>query len=223
MIRPLVKICGVTRPEDAERAVALGAALIGVNFHPPSPRCVTVERAAEIVAAVAGRALVAGVFVDLPPARVAEIAEGAGLDLLQFHGDEPRAEVAAWGERAIRVHRLSAEGEAAGGGTPGPALLALYPRAWGFLFDLRHPELAGGSGASWAWSALHALATSVPGRRVLVAGGVHPGNAARALAASGASGVDVCSGVESAPGIKDPVLLARLFAEVFDGESATRS
>jgi phosphoribosylanthranilate isomerase len=221
--RPLVKVCGVTRPEDAERAVALGAALIGVNFHPPSPRCVTARRAAEIVAAVAGRALVAGVFVDLPPARVAAIAEGAELDLVQFHGDEPPAEVAAWGGRAIRVHRLSAEGEMADGGLPGPELLAPYPCAWGFLFDLRHPALAGGSGASWAWGALRGLAASAPGRRLLIAGGVRPGNAARALAASGAAGVDVCSGVESAPGIKDPVLLARLFSEVFDGESATRS
>ena len=229
MTRPRLKICGVTRVEDAALAVELGADLIGLNFWPPSPRCLDVERAAAVARAVAGRAEVVGVFVDRDPAEVAEIAERVGLDLLQFHGDEPPEVLAPWGARAIKVHRRCRDGRARGQARrplAGPRLFTDYPAAWGFLFDVRHPTLPGGTGQSFRWSALRDLAASpeaAGGRPLLVAGGLRPGNARRALAESGAAGLDVCSGVESAPGVKDPVLLARLCAEVFaDGESPTR-
>lgn len=226
---PLVKICGVTRAADAVRAVELGAAIVGLNFYPPSPRFLTVRRAAEIAAAVAGRALVAGVFVDPDPDRAADLAHRAGLDLVQLHGDEDAATVARFGGRALRALRLDSIGaEAAGDGGLDPGMLAPYPAAWGFLFDVRHPAY-GGTGRSWSWPALApvtARAAAAGDRRpLLVAGGIRPENARRALAESGAGGIDVCSGVESAPGIKDPVLLARLFDEVHlnevqDGETA---
>jgi phosphoribosylanthranilate isomerase len=222
---PLVKICGVTRPADAVRAVELGAAVVGLNFYPPSPRFLTVRRAAEIAEAVAGRALVAGVFVDPDPDRADDVARRAGLDLVQLHGDENPRTVARFGGRALRALRLDA---AAGDGGPdpdlgpGPGILAPYPAAWGFLFDVRHPAY-GGTGQSWSWPALAALtaraAAAGDRRPLLVAGGIRPENAPRALAESGAGGIDVCSGVESAPGVKDPVLLARLFDEVHHGKS----
>lgn len=234
MTRPLLKICGVTRAEDAALAAELGADLIGLNFYPESPRFLTVERAAAVVRAVAGRARVAGVFVDCPPLLVAEIAERVGLDLLQFHGDEPPEALAPWGGRAIKVHRVEPPAADAADtasiansadAQPGPDLLAAYPEAWGFLFDVRHPALFGGTGDSWSWASLRPLAASAAGRGrpLLVAGGIRLGNAARALAESGAAGLDVCSGVESAPGVKDPLLLRQLCAEVFDGSIATRS
>jgi phosphoribosylanthranilate isomerase len=99
--------------------------------------------------------------------------------------------------------------------------LADYPHAWGFLFDVRHPTLYGGSGVAWSYRALAALADA-PGARdaagerrpLLVAGGIDPANAARAARESGAWGLDVCSGVESAPGVKGTHLLDRLFQEV---------
>ncbi len=83
----LIKVCGVTRPEDAQLAVELGADLLGLNFHPPSPRCLDVERAAQIADSVRGRLLLVGVFVDRPGDQVEEIGARVGLELCQFHGD----------------------------------------------------------------------------------------------------------------------------------------
>lgn len=210
MNRPLVKICGVTRPGDADLAADLGADLIGLNFYPPSPRCLAVEAAREIAAAVAGRTPLVGVFVDRPRAEIEAIAGRVGLDLVQLHGDEGPEAAAAFGARALKAFRVApAEGERLD-----PALLEPYPGAWGFLFDVRHERLYGGTGRRWRHQALAGLAAAAGGRPVLVAGGVGPGSARAALEASGASGVDVCSGVESAPGVKDPLRLLRLIEEV---------
>ena len=211
--RPWVKVCGVTRVEDARVAVELGAAMIGLNFHPPSPRSVTVERAAEIAAAVRGRALRVGVFVNRPPAEVEAVAGAVGLDLVQLHGDEGPRSVAAFGGRAIQVVRVPRENP------PSAAALsrelAACPDAWGFLFDVRHERLYGGSGDSFGWRLLAGLDRAVlAGRPLLVAGGIVPQTAARALAESGADGIDVASGIEAAPGIKDHETMQRLFLEV---------
>jgi len=214
MTKPLVKICGLTRPADAVAAVELGADLIGLNFHPPSPRCVTAERAAEIAAAVRGRALLVGVFVALPAARMAEIDRAVGLDLLQFHGDQGPDELAPWGDRALAVTRVRREAPPAAAEIE--ARMAACADAWGFLFDVHHPDW-GGSGESFGWELLAGLRRRRP---LLVAGGIRPDNARRALAASGADGIDVASGVESSPGIKDLTLLERLMEEVKHGQSA---
>lgn len=215
MSRPLVKVCGVTSAADAVAAVELGADLVGLNFHPPSPRFVVTERAVAIAAAVRGAAerraarpvRLVGVFVDLPRREVAAIDAAVGLDLVQLHGDETADEVAAFGARALQVFCLPPT-------APPPAAeldarLAAHPAAWGFLFDVRHESLYGGTGESWRWSALAGLRDPRPR---LVAGGIRPENARRALAESGAAGIDVCSGVESAPGVKDRARMARLFA-----------
>jgi len=211
--RPLVKVCGVTRVADALAAVELGVDLVGLNFHRPSPRCLDTGPAAEIAAAVrergGGRVRVVGVFVDRPRREIEAVAAAVGLDLVQLHGDEPADEVAAFGGRAIRVLRL-----APAAAPPTAALdaaLAAHPAAWGFLFDVRHESLYGGTGRAWRWRAVAGLADPRPR---LVAGGIRPGNALRALRESGAAGVDVCSGVESAPGVKDRGRMARLFAEL---------
>ncbi|MFN7962645.1 MAG: phosphoribosylanthranilate isomerase [Thermoanaerobaculia bacterium] len=202
--KPLVKICGITRPEDAELAVSLGADLLGLNFYPPSPRCLSLEAARAIVEAVRGQVGLVGVFVDRPPAEVAALDSALGFDFLQVHGREPASELEPHGARAIKVFRLRP-------GEPLPSLEP-YPRAWGFLFDLWHPELYGGMGTGWDYRLLAPLAGS--GRPYLVAGGIRPENARPALEESGAAGVDVCSGVESSPGRKDPDLLARLFHQL---------
>ncbi len=211
--RPRVKICGVTRVEEARRAVELGAAMIGLNFYPPSPRALTVERARAIADAVRGEATVVGVFVDRPEGEIEEIDRAVGLDLVQLHGDESPRCVAAFGDRALQVFRTD--------GDLSQVALADFPHAWGFLFDVRHPTLYGGSGAVWPYGALREITGSPTildrdGRRrpILVAGGIGPGNALQAARESGAWGIDVCSGVESAPGIKDFHLLDQLFEEV---------
>jgi phosphoribosylanthranilate isomerase len=221
--RPLVKVCGVTSAGDAIAAVELGADLVGLNFHPPSPRFVATERAAEIAAAVrraaAGRAearpvRLIGVFVDLPRREVLAIDAAVGLDLVQLHGDETADEVAAFGGRALQVFRLPPA--AAPPAAELAARLAAHPAAWGFLFDVRHESLYGGTGESWRWSAVAGLRDPRPR---LVAGGIGPENVRRALAESGATGVDVCSGVESAPGVKDRGRMERLFAELGERRS----
>ncbi|MEM7052486.1 MAG: phosphoribosylanthranilate isomerase [Acidobacteriota bacterium] len=204
-----MKVCGVTTVADARLAVDLGADLVGLNFYPPSPRHLEVGPAREISRAIADRALKVGVFVDRPVDEIDDIDRRVGLDLIQLHGDESPAQVAHWGERALPAIRVPArQREPLDAG-----LLEDYPRAWGFLFDIRHAAY-GGTGIAWNYDTLAPLEGSRPR---LVAGGIDAPSVRRALAASGATGVDVCSGVESAPGLKDPEKMRRFFEEVRHG------
>lgn len=211
-----VKICGVTRPDNALLAAELGADYLGLNFYPGSPRYVDVARAREIAAAVRGardarrQAELVGVFVNRPAAEVEEIAAAVGLDLVQWSGDEGEADIAPFAARSIKVFRT--------GGDPGEAALAPYGGVWGVLFDAPHGTLYGGTGASWPYESVAAVAAR---HRVFLAGGLGPDNAARAIAAGRPFAIDVCSRVESSPGMKDPELLRRLFEEVRNGEEQT--
>ncbi len=203
MSRPLVKICGVTRVEDAVRAAELGATHIGLNFHPPSPRFVDEEQALRIAASVRGRVALVGVFVNRPAAEVEGLGQRLGLDLYQFHGDETVAELGSLRDRALKALRLDdswSEAELDG-----------FEDVWGFLVEAKHTSLYGGTGESWSYERIAGIDF---GKTVLVAGGIRPETARRALARSGAAGIDVCSGVEGRPGVKDPELLERLFAEL---------
>jgi phosphoribosylanthranilate isomerase len=202
-----VKICGVTDPDNALLAAEWGAAYLGLNFYPGSPRYVDVARAREIAAAVRGQAELVGVFVNRPAAEMEEIAAAVGLDLVQWSGDEGAADIAPFAARSIKVFRT--------GGDPGEAALAPYADVWGVMFDAPHGTLYGGTGASWAYESVARLSAR---RRVFLAGGLGPGNAARAIAAGRPFAIDVCSRVESSPGVKDPELLRRLFEELRNGE-----
>ncbi len=203
-----VKICGLRRPEEALLAVDLGADFLGLNFHPPSPRSIDLEQARGIARAVAGRALLVGVFVNLGVAEVKRIAAAVPLDLLQFHGDEGPADLAPFGRRAIKALRVEEQFDG--------ALFEPYREVWGFVVDSRHPSLYGGSGQTWNFASVAAATGS---KRVLIAGGLNPDNVRAAIAAARPYGIDVASGVESAPGVKDPELLRRLFEEIRHGES----
>lgn len=211
-----VKVCGVTTVPDARLAVDLGAAYLGLNFYPGSPRFLSVERAREIADAVEGRSLLVGVFVNAPPAEVQEIEDAVGLDLLQFHGDESPEALAPFAARAIKAFR-------------GPTDEAdRFGQVQGFLFDAPRPAVSsfslpellssssplGGTGRAWDYSSLAPLVSRLAPRPVFVAGGIGPDNVRSALAQSGASLIDVCSRVERAPGVKDPDLLSRLFLEI---------
>lgn len=207
-----IKICGVTDPENARTVVELGADSLGLNFYRASPRFVSVERAREIAAAVGGRVPLVGVFVNHPIAQVEEIAERVGLDLLQFSGDESPEAVGLHATRAIKVFRT--------GGAPGPEILAAYGDLWGVLLDAPHGSLYGGTGTAWDYGAI------APGpfygrSRLFLAGGIGPDNARRAVSTVRPFAIDVCSRVESAPGIKDPELLSRLMEEARNGEIPT--
>ncbi len=200
--RPLVKICGVTSVEDALAAVELGADLVGLNFWPGSPRHVELVRAREIAAAVGGRATLVGVFVDEAPARITALVAAIGLDLVQLHGDEAPEIVERLTAPILRVFR----------GLPSMESFSVWKGVIGFLVDAGRPGSYGGSGESWDYSSLRSLPRD--GRPLLVAGGIRPENVGAALLASGADGVDVASGVESAPGVKDRDKMRRLFEEM---------
>ena len=202
----LVKICGVVDPANARMAVEMGADFLGLNFYPRSPRYVEIERAREIASAVRDSPVrLVGVFVNRPAREVEEIESAVGLDLLQLSGDETPEEAAPFMGRAIKAFR----------GTDG---MGGWTDVWAWLFDAPHGSLYGGTGMAWNFQAVAGIAGD---RRVFVAGGLGPDNVRQAVAASRPFAVDVCSRVESAPGIKDPELLKRLFQEVRNAQSQT--
>lgn len=203
-----IKICGITSIADARLAVAEGADLLGLNFYPGSARVVDRERARAIADAVRGQVVLVGVFVNAAPDWVEEVADTIGLDLLQFHGDESPEELQRFGARAIRALRWT--------GRRDVARLAEYPEVWGFLLDRKHDSLYGGSGEAWDYRSVAGLQCGKP---VLLAGGLGPRNVRSAVAEVRPWGVDVASGVESAPGRKDADLLRRFVAEVRNGET----
>jgi len=198
-----VKICGVTRPEDAAHAVACGAEAIGINFFPGSQRFVTEETAREIVGAVAGRAEIVGVFVNESPGTIVALCGRLGIRRVQLHGDESSGDasrIPLWRMKAVHADR-----------TPDlPALLG-YP-CEAFLFDAGGKGAYGGTGRELAWEKLGARFPGIVGERGsggarkpwFLAGGLTPSNVLRAILAVRPSGVDVASGVESSPGRKDP-------------------
>jgi phosphoribosylanthranilate isomerase len=207
-----VKVCGVIEPANAAAAVELGADFLGLNFYPGSPRFIDVGRALEIAGAVAGRVPLVGVFVDSPAAEIEEIAGRVGLDLVQLSGGEGPAAVAPFAARAIKAFRT--------GRPPRRDEVAPYGDVWGVLIDAPHSTLYGGTGAAWDYAAVAGRDAALPGR-LFLAGGIGPDNVRRAVAAVRPFAVDVCSRVESAPGIKDLGLLRRLLEEVRHGETQT--
>lgn len=197
-----IKICGVTRPEDAAHAVACGADAIGINFFPGSPRFVPADLAREIVEAVADRAEVVGVFVNEPPGAIVSLCGTLGIRKVQLHGDEPPGDasrIPLWRMRAVHADRAPDL----------PALLA-YP-CEAFLFDAGGKEAYGGTGRELAWRELAGRFPGIAGVRGagnagkpwLLAGGLTPSNVERAIHEARPFGVDVASGVESSPGRKD--------------------
>ena len=190
-----VKVCGLTRPDDVAIAVSLGASHVGFNCSRRSPRRADLSRA-EDLARRAGEATRVGVFVDEPPGEVDRAIEALGLQLLQFHR-ELRASDFGHGVPVVAVARVS-EG---GARLPDAALLS---RCRALLFDTADPESPGGTGRPFDWSAIGALALPVP---LWLAGGLRPDNVAEAIARTRPELVDVASGVESSPGVKDPAKL----------------
>lgn len=209
-VEPRVKICGVTRVEDALRAVDLGAWAVGLIFHPPSPRACDRDRGAEVAAAVRRRAEVAGVFVNRPLDEVADTADAVGLTLLQLHGDEGPAycqEAARrTGCRVIKAVRARSRAD----------IQALTPYSVDYhLLDNHAEGRWGGTGETFDWALVAVRRSDVP---LVVSGGLEPGNVAEAIAATRPFAVDVASGVEAEPGVKDPAKLEAFFAAARDGD-----
>jgi phosphoribosylanthranilate isomerase len=199
MARLLVKICGVTTPEDAAHAAAAGADAIGVNLWPGSKRFVPPEQARRVLAAIPASILKVGVFVDAPAAEVARRIDELGLDRAQLHGDETAAGFASLpSAKIVRVVRVRDEASFT-------AEAAWTPALW--LYDA-FVDGFGGAGVTAPWQ----LIASRARRPFLLAGGLTPANVAAAIAATGADGVDVASGVETRPGVKDPAAVAAFVA-----------
>jgi len=193
----IVKICGLTRPDDAAFAAGIGVDWLGLNFWPSSPRFVERVQAAEVAAAArAARpgVLLVGIFVDQPIEEVLEVVEAIGLDYAQLHGEEPPAYVGQLGSRALKAIPLARPGDL--------DRLDEYSCP-AFLVDTPSPG-RGGSGAVCDWELARRAAER---RRVLLAGGLTPDNVGAAIAAVSPYGVDAASGVESAPGHKEPGLV----------------
>ncbi len=202
MIR--IKICGITNLEDALLAAELGADALGFIFYPPSPRAVAPDAAQAIIAQLPPFVTTVGVFVDEDAATVKELAAAVGLDWLQLHGQETPEYCRTLGRRVVKAFRIQDEKSLAG-------LEAFRGATRAFLLDTYKKGLVGGTGETFNWDL--ALEAKKYGP-IILAGGLTPRNVAQAIAAAQPQAVDVASGVEAAPGKKDPERLRAFFAAV---------
>ena len=196
----IVKICGITRLEDAQAAVSGGASAIGFIFWPASPRHVEPELARQIVSQMPPFVTTVGVFVNQAQDEVNGVADRVSLGAIQLHGDETPEFASGLARPVLKaVSRIDA------------ATTRDWPDRVMLLVDAHDPVKRGGTGQKADWAAAGELARVRP---VILAGGLGPENVAGAIAAVRPFGIDVSSGVESAPGIKDRGKIAALFAAI---------
>jgi phosphoribosylanthranilate isomerase len=195
-----VKICGITDEEAMDVAIEAEADYVGLVFYPPSPRAVTPERAAELVEFTPGEITKVGLFVDPDDSWLETVLTQVRLDLLQLHGNETPERIEAirleYGIPVMKVISIASADDLAAA----EPFLAVTDR---LLFDAKPPKgatLPGGNATSFDWTILQGRKWGVPW---MLAGGLTPANVAEAIRISGAVAVDVSSGVESAPGVKD--------------------
>lgn len=202
-----IKICGLTRAEDVDRAVDLGADAIGLVFHPRSPRHLNLIQAENLLARIPPFVTRVALFRDASATSVAQVVQQLPIDALQFHGSETNQfaeqfnkrwfKAIGMGDSELRGNKLAAE-------------LLAYPSACGLLFDSHSVRKMGGSGKQFDWGV---LPRPMP-RGSVLAGGLNAGNVANAIQITQASAVDVSSGVELAPGVKSAQRMKAFFDEV---------
>ncbi len=201
--RTRVKVCGITRPADGVAAASLGADAIGLVFYSKSPRAVDLAQAGAIVRALPPFVTVVGLFVNAEPKEIRGVLNCLPIDLLQFHGDEAAAECEAFGRPYIRAVPMR-EG----------VDLAAYARRFGtaraLLLDTYQADKRGGTGTRFDWSWV-SHSSDIP---IVLAGGLTPGNVGQAVTEVRPFAVDVSGGVESGPGLKDPIKMAEFIEEV---------
>jgi phosphoribosylanthranilate isomerase len=208
IVRTRVKVCGITELADAMAAVKMGVDGLGFIFAAGSPRKIEPEKARGIIASLPPFVEAIGVFVDETATAVNEISKFCGLTIVQLHGGESPAYCRSITSRVVKSFSLRPDGA---GSEPSPDYESYRGLIAGYLLDTYHAGLAGGTGLAFDWDL---VSKSRPPGPVILAGGLHPDNVGRAIAAVRPFAVDVNSGVESAPGRKDPARLARLLAEV---------
>jgi phosphoribosylanthranilate isomerase len=196
-----VKICGIRRVEDALLAGELGAWAVGFVFWPGSPRFIDPYRAKRISTALPPWVVPVGVFVDQPQEYIVEVAALVKLGAVQLHGNESADMVRRLPHRVIKSVPVGEDFD--------PTTIDGVPTRAAVLLDAHDPERRGGTGTPVNWTAAAAAAKRRP---VLLAGGLRPDNVRTAVDAVRPFGIDVSSGVETSPGVKDPVKLRALFA-----------
>jgi phosphoribosylanthranilate isomerase len=202
-LRTRIKICGITRIEDARQAAVFGADAIGLVFYAASARAVSIENASRIAAAVPPFVACVGVFLDAEAAFIKSVLASVRIDMLQFHGEEPPELCESFGRPFIKAIAMGADANVA-------EYAARYAGAMGFLLDSHRPGEAGGLGKALDWARVPAQQV----RPLILAGGLDVDNVARAVRATRPYGVDVSSGVESAKGIKDAGRMRAFIQEV---------
>jgi phosphoribosylanthranilate isomerase len=198
-----IKVCGITRPEDALAAVDAGVDAIGLVFYPPSPRYVNLAQAIEIVTCLPPFVTTVGLFVDMPIADIRQVIQAVGIDLVQFHGHETAAICGEIKHPWIRAIRMQDNLDLV-------STCSDFTTARGILLDAYCPGVPGGTGMAFDWSRIPATLSG----KIILAGGLHPNNVAQAVREVCPYAVDVSGGVESSPGIKDQAKIAQFVAQV---------
>jgi len=203
-----IKICGITRTEDALAAARAGADAIGLVFYPDSPRAIDIATAWEIVEALPPFVTTVGLFVDADPEWIEEILVEVPLDVLQFHGDESPDFCEQFAHPYIKAIRMRPDTDLA-------EVARRYADAQGLLLDTYRPGVPGGTGEAFDW----ALAQQPCDKPIVLAGGLTPENVADAIAQVSPWAVDVSGGVEKAKGIKDSSKINAFMAAVRAADS----
>ena len=192
-----LKICGVTREEDVRKIIDLGVDALGVNFWPQSKRYLSPENAKNILDLSAGKILRVGVFVNAEPELPTRLLESGQIDIAQFHGDESAAYCAPFAEASLPFIKAI--------GVKNKASLANIHdyAATAILLDTPAPGVYGGTGEKFDWTHAQDFISQNPNTPVLLAGGITPNNAAEAIAQVHPCALDIASGAELSPGIKD--------------------
>lgn len=203
-MRVRVKICGITRIEDAMQVVQSGADAIGLVFYEPSPRNVSIEQAMAIAKEIPAFVTVVGLFVNASPDFIRRVTSQVNLDLLQFHGDESPQECASYGLPFIKAIRVKSD-------TNLVQCAKDFSTARGLLLDAYTEGVAGGTGNVFDWGVIPAELA----QPVILAGGLNAGNVAQAISQVKPYAVDVSGGVEMSKGIKDAAKVTAFMQQVY--------
>ena len=210
-MRTRIKICGITRVEDAATAASLGADAVGLIFYDPSPRVVNIRQAARIADSLPALVHVVGVFVDPSEKEIDAVLSEVKLTALQFHGNESAEFCNGFGIPYIKALRMSDDAD--------PENYARsYPQALALLLDTYESERYGGTGSAFSWERAKQCQSSP----VIIAGGIDGSNVSAALSESGAYAVDVSSGVETSPGQKNAEKIQSFICAVRDHDQIQR-
>ncbi len=211
-MKPFIKICGLRDPFQAQECARSGASAVGVVFFEKSPRNIDLYGAKKVCASLPEDMISTGVFVDESYDFIMNAVRTCDLKAVQLHGSEPPRLAMKIADHGIKVIKALFRVK-----DPLFSEIASYDHVWAFLLEKGDGNLPGGNAEKWDWD-ISVLADK--GHRIIIAGGLESGNVAEALATSGAFGVDVSSGVESSPGIKDLRQVKQFIKEVKMGKPA---